>query len=137
MATVCLIVAHGARDGIERSASYLAPAGLIIAALVFVLSLFDAHAPAALVRLFDFRPADVGWRGFLEALYQAFYTLGLGLGVMIAYGSYLPSQTAVPRIAVVVIAVDTIFAVLMGTALFVLLDRPGVEPASSVTQIFL
>src|ERR1043166_8131458 len=137
MATVCLVVAHGARDGIERAASYLAPAGLVFAGIIYIGCMLDPHAPSALARIYGLRPGDLGWRGVLEALYQAFYTLGLGLGVMIAYGSYLPSHTAVPRIAVVVIAVDTLFAVLMGTALFVLLDRPGVEPASSVTQIFL
>lgn len=136
MSTVGLIVAHGARDGIERSAKYLAPAGLIIAAVVFTSVMFDARAPAALVQLFDFRPAEVGWRGLLEALYQAFYTLGLGLGVMIAFGSYLPSQTSLPRVALGVIGLDTIFSALVGTALFVLLDRPAGEPAG-ITQIFV
>lgn len=137
MATTCLVVAHGARDGIERAASYLAPASLAFAALIFFTALFHPHAPAALDHLFGFRPADLGWRGVLEALYQAFYTLGLGLGVMIAYGSYLPSQAAVPRIAVAVILADTVFSALIGTGLFVLLDRPDAEPAQSVAQIFL
>jgi neurotransmitter:Na+ symporter, NSS family len=137
MATACLVVAHGARDGIERAASYLAPASLVFAGLIYIGCMLDPEAPSALARLYGLRPSELGWRGVLEALYQAFYSLGLGLGVMIAYGSYLPSQTAVPRIAVVVIAVDALFALLIGTSLFILLDRPGVEPATSVTQMFL
>jgi NSS family neurotransmitter:Na+ symporter len=137
MATACLIVAHGARDGIERAAAYLAPASLIFAIVLFVAGVLDHRAPQALARLYGFRFGDLGWRGALEAFYQAFYTLGLGLGVMIAYGSYLPSQTAVPRIAVAVIGAKTIFAVLIGTVLFVLLDAPGAEPNQSVVQIFI
>jgi neurotransmitter:Na+ symporter, NSS family len=137
MATTCLVVAHGARDGIERVASYLAPASLVFASLVFIGTMADEHAGAAMLRLFAFRFEDLGWRGMLEALYQAFYTLGLGLGVMIAYASYLPSQTAVPRVAIAVIGADAVFSMLIGTALFVLLDRPGVEPAASVTQVFM
>jgi NSS family neurotransmitter:Na+ symporter len=137
MATTCLIVAHGARDGIERAASYLAPASLIFASLVFIGTSLDERAPDALGRLFAFRLDALGWRGVLEALYQAFYTLGLGLGVMIAYASYLPSQTAVPRVAAVVIGVDAVFSMLMGSAIFILLDQPGVEPSQTVAQIFL
>ena len=137
MATVCLIVAHGARDGIERTASYLAPASFVVAAIIFICVLFDDNAGGALGRMYAFRPGELGWRGVLEALYQAFYTLGLGLGVMIAYGSYLPSQAALPRVALAVIVADTLFSVLLGTALFVLLERPGAESATSVTQVFL
>ncbi len=137
MATTCLIVAHGARDGIERAASYLAPASILFAVVLFVAGVVDHRAPQALARLYGFRLDELGWRGALEALYQAFYTLGLGLGVMIAYGSYLPSQAAVPRIAVAVIGAKTLFAVLIGTMLFILLDEPGAEPNQSVVQIFV
>jgi NSS family neurotransmitter:Na+ symporter len=136
IAATCVIVAHGARDGIERAASYLAPIALGIAAVVFLHTLFNERAPAALARLYGFRLGELGWRGVLEALHQAFYTLGLGLGVMFAYGSYLPSQTSLARVAMAVIAVDTVFAILAGTALFVLLSEPGAAPAQSITLIF-
>jgi NSS family neurotransmitter:Na+ symporter len=137
MATVGVIVAYGIRGGIERAAIYLVPFGVLVAAGLFALALVDERAPQALEKLFALRLNELGWRGVLEALHQAFYTLGLGLGVMFAYGSYLPARTSLVRVALAVIALDACYGVLAGAALFVLLGTADLSAGQGVTQLFL
>ncbi|HSW14593.1 MAG TPA: sodium-dependent transporter [Solimonas sp.] len=135
MVTACIIVAHGFRDGIERAALRLLPAAFLIAITLCVYALLNGSTAAALKFLLTPDWSKFGWRGALEALQAAFFTLSIGFGAMLALGSYLPSNAPLKRLALGVVLMDTIFSLLAGLAIFALIFSAGVEPANSVIAL--
>src|SRR5699024_2415551 len=104
-----LVVATGA-SGLRRSIEPVMRTLVLVILCGFVVLLVaalaqpDAGVVARTLFVPDFRA--VTWRGVLEALYQAFFTLSLGTGVIVALGSYLPARAPVVRLASAVLALD-------------------------------
>jgi len=103
---VAATAARGLRRGIEPVMRTLAI--LIVLGLVALLisAALDPGAAAAAQGLFAFDFQALGWRGALEALYQAFFTLSLGTGVIVVLGSYLPTSAPVVRLSLIIIGID-------------------------------
>lgn len=136
MVMVAVTVSYGFRDGIERAARRLVPLVLILS-LVFALLAFAFGAPeAAFHAVLTPNLSRLGWRGVVEALYQAFFTLGLGLGVMMTLGAYLPASVPLVRLGLWVIVADTFFGLAVGLGLMSLLFAAGLQPTSGLTLIF-
>ena len=136
MVATCIIVAHGVRDGIEHAAARLVPAAFMLTIAVCAYALLHGDTQAALSYLLTPDFHKFGWRGAVVALHQAFFTLALGMGVMIALGSYLPANAPLKRLAVVVILMDTVFSLLAGLAVFALIFSAGLQPAPGLALIF-
>jgi NSS family neurotransmitter:Na+ symporter len=136
MVIACIIVASGVRDGIERAASYLVPAAIALMAGVFVYAYTAGDTQSAVLHMLAPNWSRFGWRGALEALHQAFFTLGLGVGAMVAYGSYLPANAPLLRLAAGVIVLDTLFSIVAGSALYALIFAAGLDPAPGLTVLF-
>jgi NSS family neurotransmitter:Na+ symporter len=136
MVVACVIVAHGYREGIERAALRLTPAAFAIALILCVYALARGNTTAALSFLLTPVWSHFGWRGALEAVNQAFFTLSLGIGSMLALGSYLPASAPLKRLALSVIVVDTTFSLLTGLAVFAIIFNAGLEPAGGLALIF-
>jgi NSS family neurotransmitter:Na+ symporter len=136
MVTACIVVASGVRDGIERTASYLVPAAIILMLGVFAYAYTVGDTQAAIHHMLAPDWSRFGWRGAIEALHQAFFTMALGLGAMVAYGSYLPAQTPLLRLAAGVVALDTLFSLVAGGALYALIFAAGLDPAPGLTLVF-
>jgi neurotransmitter:Na+ symporter, NSS family len=113
------IVLGGIERGIERANKLLMPvlALLVTALAVHSLTLPGAHSGLA----FLFAP---NWealsqpRVYLAALGQAFFSLGLAMGVLVTYGSYLPKHYHLPRAAAIVVCGDALFAIVAATIIF-------------------
>lgn len=109
-----LVVIGGVRAGIERWSRILMP-GLILLLILLaarVLTLDGALAGVAWL----FRPhwEDVTWQTLLRAVGQVFFSFGLGMGVMITYGSYLDPDEDIHRSTVYVAGADACVALLAG-----------------------
>ncbi|MGQ0529043.1 MAG: sodium-dependent transporter [Panacagrimonas sp.] len=136
MVVVTVTVSYGFRDGIERTARKIMPVALLLI-LAFTVLAFAMGAPGEALQAIltpDF--SRLGWRGAVEALYQAFFTLGLGLGVMMTLGAYLPASVPLVRMALWVIVADCIFGIAVGTGLMALLAASDLAPSSGLTLIF-
>src|SRR5699024_5435091 len=99
-------VMQGVRRGVEPVMRTLA---VIVAVLFLILLLavvWQADADVVWRQLLTPDFSVLTWRGMLEALYQAFFTLSLGTGVIVALGSYLSPQTRVMRVAIAVLVLD-------------------------------
>lgn len=109
------VVLGGVKRGIERWARLLMPGlvGLLLLLLSRVLTLDGALAGATwfLQPHWD----QVTWQAVLRATGQVFFSLSIGMGVMITYGSYLDRTEDIPRSAIYVAAADTGIALLSGT----------------------
>jgi NSS family neurotransmitter:Na+ symporter len=136
MVVVCLVVAAGVRQGIERAANYLVPAAFVFVLAVVIYAWTRGDSQAAMHHMLSPDWSRFGWRGAIEALHQAFFTMALGLGAMVAYGSYLPADAPVLRMAAGVVVLDTLFSLMAGGALYSLIFAAGLDPAPGITLLF-
>lgn len=133
-----LIVWAGVERGIERASALLMPALAVILLLLAGYGLSLDGAGKALG--FLFRP-DWGALArpqlYLAALGQAFFSIGLAMGVMVTYASYLPRDRALPGAALAVVAGDTLFAVVAGLVIFPAVFTFGGDPAQGPVLAFV
>lgn len=136
MVVVTVIVSYGFRDGIERAARSLMPAVAVLVLAFVSLAFYVGDPDAAIATVTHTDLSEFGWRGMVEALYQAFFTMGLGLGVMMTLGAYLPSDVPLVRLGLLVILADCVFGLLLGTGLIAILGQGGLDPANGRVLIF-
>lgn len=137
MALTIVIVMRGVRSGIEATSKMLMPA-LFILLLVLVgraLTLPNAGAGLAFYLQPDFTRVTTGT--VIAALSQAFFSLSVGLGAMITYGSYLSSQESLPKSAAWVAVIDSGVAFLAGLMIFAAVFAFGLNPAAGPGLTFV
>lgn len=135
MALVVFVVGRGLKSGLERAVTILMPAlFLLLVAVGYATT--TGHFGDAVAFLFtpDFGALTVN--GVLVALGHAFFTLSLGMAVMMAYGSYLGDDISIGRTAVVVSLMDTVVALMAGLAIFPLVFANGLEAGAGPGLIF-
>ena len=123
------IVLGGIEHGIERANKILMPLLALIVVGLAIHSLMLRDAGRGLEFLFapDWR-ALAEPRVYLAALGQAFFSLGLAMGVLVTYGSYLPRHYRLPAIAAVVAFGDTLFAIIAALIIFPAVFSFGMQP---------
>ncbi|SIQ49990.1 sodium-dependent transporter [Marinobacterium stanieri] len=136
MALVMVVVARGVSSGLERATSILMP-GLFVLLLIMVgYAMTSGHFGEAVSFLFQPDFSKLTTSGVLVALGHAFFTLSLGMAVMMAYGSYLPKNVSIAKASVTVSVMDTGVALLAGLAIFPIVFANGMEPGAGPGLIF-
>jgi NSS family neurotransmitter:Na+ symporter len=137
MVLTIVVVARGVEAGIERASKVLMPLlfGLLLVLLGYALT--SAGAKEGLAFLLNPRFDELTWRGVLAALGQAFFSLSLGMGAMITYGSYLDDDESLARPAFLIAAMDTMLAILAGLVIFPLVFAFDLEPGAGPGLIFI
>lgn len=137
MALTIAIVAMGVSKGLERGSKLLMPAlGLILIVLVGYGATTGSFGAAASY-LFNPDWSKLDGTVLLAALGHAFFTLSLGMGIMMAYGSYLGEEVNLLRAARTVVLMDTIFALCAGMAIFPIVFANGLDPAAGPGLVFV
>lgn len=136
MVIACVVVAHGFREGIERAAMRLMPTAAVLLAALAAYAVTQADVVPALRWLLAPDFARLGWRGVIEAMHQAFFTMSLGIGVMMNLGVYLPVAAPVKRLALSIVLIDVCFSIVAGVALFTMIFAAGLQPAPGLALIF-
>ncbi|WP_051221762.1 sodium-dependent transporter [Neptunomonas japonica] len=136
MVLVITIVAGGIRSGMEKAINILMPILFILLLVMVGYALSSGDFAQGFAFLFQPDFSKLTTEGVLTALGHAFFTLSLGMGVMMAYGSYLPKNVSIVKTAVAVSVVDTAVALLAGLAIFPLVFANGLEPGSGPGLIF-
>ena len=139
MFATAFIVALGVGAGLERGCKLMMP-GLGILLLVLVGYAIYASGPAfykACDFLFTPNWSALNGTAILAALGHAFFSLSLGMGIMMAYGSYLGKDVDLLSTARTVVILDVVVAVLSGIAIFPLVFANGLEPAAGPGLIFV
>ncbi|MBP0047278.1 sodium-dependent transporter [Marinobacterium sp. AK62] len=136
MALVMVVVARGVSSGLERATSILMP-GLFVLLLIMVgYAMTSGHFSQAVSFLFQPDFSKLSTSGVLVALGHAFFTLSLGMAVMMAYGSYLPKNVSIAKASITVSVMDTGVALLAGLAIFPIVFANGMEPGAGPGLIF-
>ena len=130
------IVSRGVSKGIEKASKVMMPAIFILFILVSIRGLTLPGAEDGLAFLFQPDWSAVSGQTFLAALGQAFFSMSLGMGIMITYGSYIPKEGQIPNSAVYVTILDTFIALLAGLAIFPGLFAFGMEPTEGAGLVF-
>jgi len=131
-----LTVAAGIRRGLERVLRWLTPAlfVLLIVLVIYAAIAGDVAAGARFMFVPDF--SELNANTVLMAVGQAFFSLGIGLGVLLTIGAYMDSGSSILRASIVVAAADAVVALLAGMAIFPIVFANGLSPAEGPGLIF-
>lgn len=116
IAVTMLVVVFGIKNGIERITKVLMPVLFVILLILFVRSIWTPGFSQAIGKLFT--PTRLQPSNILEAVGQAFFSLSLGMGAIITYGSYMTKKESVPKAAGFVVLMDTLIALTAAVIIF-------------------
>lgn len=138
LAVVGVIVSFGVKKGIEKTSTLLIP---ILVLLLLGLAVYSLTLPGAAKGVsfylnpnFDFLLDAKTW---VFGFSQAFFSLSVGYGILLTYGSYLGNKRGITRPAIAISAADTMVAVIAGFVIFPVVFSLGLSPASGPELIFV
>ena len=119
VAIAAIIIACGVEEGIERMSKVLMPILflIVVGVAIYSLTLGDGVAEGL---AFYLKPdfSDITFKSVLAAMGQAFFSLSLGMGIMITYGSYTGREINIVKSTAMICLFDTLVALLAGLAIF-------------------
>lgn len=135
------IVALGVTGGIERAAKVMIPLLALILLVIVGYNIVNGGFAEAVSYLFSPDVSKLFGEGasdiYLSALGHAFFTLSLGMGIMVTYGSYLGKDISLLSMARTVVILDTVIALAAGLAIFPIIFSNGMDPAAGPGLIFV
>jgi len=137
MIIVTVILARGIQAGIERAVKVLMPALFALLLLMVGYGFFEGDMPRALHFMFDVDFSAIDGKTVLVAIGQAFFSIGVAMGLMMAYGAYLPREISIARSAVIISVMDTLVAIIAGLAIFPIVFANGTDPGEGPGLIFV
>jgi len=129
-------VFFGVRAGIERVAKMLMPVLFLILIALAVYASTTAGFGDAMTFLFRPNFSDLTSQSLLEAMGHAFFTLSLGMGAILTYGSYMNKTSSVPISALQIAALDTIIAILACVVMFSIIFTFDLDVSASAGILF-
>ncbi|MFO7935412.1 MAG: sodium-dependent transporter [Bacteroidales bacterium] len=134
------IVISGVKKGIEKYAKILMPLLFLLLLILVIRSVTLEGAGEGLVFLFkpDFsRLQETPVKIIIEALGQAFFSLSIGMGTLITYGSYIQKKENLASTAVNVAVADTFIAIVAGMAIFPAVFAFGIDPGEGPQLVYI
>lgn len=119
IALAAVIIMAGVKNGIEKASKVLMPALFIIVVFIAIYALCLGGGVSEGLNFYlnpDF--SALGFDGVVAAMGQAFYSLSLGMGIMIAYGSYTGEKINLGKSTMMICVFDTMVALIAGLAIF-------------------
>ncbi len=123
-----IIVRGGITTGIERWSKLLMPSLLIILLILMINSLRFPGAGEGIQFILKPDFSKLTREGILEALGHAFFSLSLGMGAMLTYGSYLDKGTNISSSALEIVVLNTFYALMAGLMIFPIVFTYDVDP---------
>lgn len=148
MVLTMFVVARGVQGGLEKAVKFLMPSLFIILILLVGYSMQNGEFSMAVKFLFNpdfealFYKTDaqgnqyMSWNAVLIAMGHAFFTLSLGMGAIMVYGSYLPANTSIAKTTFMIAIADTVVALMAGLAIFPIVFANNLEAGSGPGLIF-
>ena len=151
-----LAVAKGVKGGLEKTVVFIMPVLFILLIFLVLYAMTTSGFDQAIDFMFTpdadkffYARNEIGeylmdakgekiftWEPMMVAMGHAFFTLSLGMGAIMMYGSYLNRHVSIAQVALVIVSLDTLVALLAGLAIFPLVFANGLNPASGPGLIF-
>ncbi len=150
------VVARGVKGGLEKAVRFLMPGLLVLLLILLGYAISAGNFEQGLRFLFEpnfgnlfYRHGEAGkfltdaagekiftLEYVLIAMGHAFFTLSLGMGAIMVYGSYLPHNTSIAKTTFIIAGADTVVALLAGMIIFPIVFANGLDPAKGPGLIF-
>lgn len=131
-----IVVGHGIQNGIERASKIMMPALAILFLILVIRSVTLDGAVKGMAFLFQPDFSKLTSKAVLDAMGQSFFTLSIGVSVMITYSSYLPKTTNLPRSALSVVSMNLLVVILAGLSIFPAVFSFGLDPDAGPVLLF-
>jgi NSS family neurotransmitter:Na+ symporter len=137
MGITAFVVARGISGGIEAASKLLMPVLIVLLVLLAAYSLIQGDSIAALRFLFSFDLGMVSPKALIEALGLGFFSIGVGLAVMVTYAAYARQEINLGQAAVITLIGDTAISFLAGLAIFPIVFAENLDPSSGPGLMFV
>ncbi len=149
MLMTMVVVARGVRSGLERLVTWLMPLLFVLLAVLVGYAMAAGDFSRGFHYLFDVNFSEVFYRcspegqcsftaePVLVALGHAFFTLSLGMGAIMVYGSYMPKEASIAGSTLMIAIADTLVALMAGLAIFPLVFAEGLAPGAGPGLVFV
>jgi neurotransmitter:Na+ symporter, NSS family len=136
MAITVWIVAAGVKSGLEAFNTIVMPVLFFMLVAMVVYAAIEGDWARGMAFLFEPRFDKLTWDGVLAAVGQGFFSIGVGIGVFITFGSYLKGEGNLVPNAAIIAGSDTLVAILAGCVIFPIVFAQGLEPGSGPGLMF-
>lgn len=130
------IIYCGVTKGIEKASKIMMPILLVLIIILVIRGVTLKGAKAGITYLTKADFSMITTKTVLLALGQAFFSLSLGMGALLTYGSYMSKKCNLPSSALSIVILDTLIALLSGFMIFPALFAMGLKPAQGPSLIF-
>lgn len=131
------VISAGVVKGIQRCVTILMPIFFVLLVLLILRAVTLPGAGEGIAYYLKPDFSEVTGRTLLGAVSQAFFSLSLGMGVFITYGSYLHEKDEIPNSSGAIVGLDTVVALLAGFAIFPAVFALGFEPGAGPGLVFI
>jgi len=136
MIATTFVVARGVKHGLEKAVSYLMPMLFALLIVLVFYSMTTGYFMQGASFLFSPDFSKLTAQSVLTAMGHAFFTLSLGMGAIMVYGSYLPQDTSIAKASILIALADTVVALLAGLVIFPIVFANSLEPGAGPGLIF-
>ena len=131
-----IVVGFGIDKGIESAMRILLPMLFVLVLLLVGYGAIKGDMPSALNYLFSWKADQFNAGTIQAAVGQAFFSLSIGMGTLMAFGSYMPKNQTVSKASVIVVTADTGVALFAGLAIFPLVFFFALDPTAGTELVF-
>lgn len=137
LAITVLVVAKGIQNGIEKVSKILMPALFVLFFVLIIRSLTLDNAMEGVKFFLAPNFSNITSQSILFAMGQAFFSLSVGVSVMVTYSSYLSKKESLIQPAISIVSMNVLIALLAGLAIFPAVFSLGLEPAEGPGLLFV
>ncbi len=137
MVATVMIVARGVIKGLETAIRWFMPLLFVLLIVLLGYAVTTDGFQQGLDFMFAFNWDSITGDTVLVAMGQAFFTLSLGMGAIMAYGAYVPSNASIASTVGIIAGLDTLVAVAAGLAIFPIVFANGLEPGQGPGLMFV
>jgi NSS family neurotransmitter:Na+ symporter len=137
MVICTVILVRGLQKGIERTVKVLMPTLFALLLAMVVYGAVEGDMVRTLHFMFDFDLSAITGKVVLIAMGQAFFSIGVAMGLMMGFGAYLPRNISIARSCVIIVGMDTLVAIIAGLAIFPIVFANGLDPAEGPGLVFV
>jgi NSS family neurotransmitter:Na+ symporter len=131
------ISSRGLHDGIEKAIRFLMPALFVMLIIMVIYAATVGDFARAWHFLFNPDFSKITTSVVMAAFGQAFFSISVGLTNMMAYAAYIKRDTGLPKSSALIVAADTLVALLAGLAIFPIIFMYGLEPGAGPGLVFM
>ena len=136
MLATMMIVVRGVNNGLEKALQFLMPTLFVLMILLVGYAMTTGSYTRGLHFIFMPDFSKLTGDSVLTAMGHAFFTLSLGMGAIMVYGSYLPKGISIAKTVFLIAGADTVVALLAAIAIFPIVFANNLHPDSSPGLIF-